>query len=147
LKINFKHITVLGLTMLILTSTIGVNFVTSLCMGCNSESKLIALTTPDLSECLCCEHQTDEAICCNLPLACAEENHETKSHFAKLLIDYMDSSQKVSLVLHTIVITTDTENQFESNIALSNNKLFQFNNLPPPKSGRNILSANCILRI
>lgn len=136
------------LMVLILFSTIGVNIISTFCDACTDEHVSMAIApSDDLTSCECCESGESAGQCCSIPSDNhGEQEHHTRSVFAKLVFDSPAAKQEVfdvetpvflvhfiTYLLHNETLATVTSDLFTHHQA-------------PPLSGRTILQLVCVLR-
>ena len=143
--IKIKNTVSLILMVVLLFSTIGVNIISSLCVGCQNENKSIALLAPEKTECQCCSHDAEATTCCHEGNTCTEEHHHTESKYAQLKIDLSDQGNKWELPIVPVVLVLLFSNLPIVNLYVSLIPSVS-DQIPPPESCRTILSLICILR-
>lgn len=148
MSLKAKNITAIYLMVLILFSTIGFNIISTFCAGCEIEHTTIALTHDEEKlDCACCTPESEQMSCCSMEDTHSEDHHQTKSKFAQLKFDSREAkSQEFKAEIPVIAL--------QIALVLFQAELIEFqstfditDNLPPPLSGRAILTQNCILRV
>jgi hypothetical protein len=145
MKKLFKHIVLVAMMLFILFSTIGINIISTLCIGCETEHTAIAISAPETTGCACCADSGSD-LCCSNDVHSEKEQHTTTSVFAKLKILLADQKNKsVKIIMPEIVLFIYASFiVFDS--AIQDLNLFEIGSHAPPLSGRLILALNCILR-
>jgi hypothetical protein len=142
---NVKIAVALSLMVIILFSTIGLNLITSLCIGCHSEHTFVVLSAPEQTSCFCCDHEAEATSCCDNHNSCSNEHHHTKSQFAQLKINTPEHGNKTTQALIVLIVLLLGPNYSASENTVQNNFIF-CDHSGPPKSGRALLAMNCVLR-
>lgn len=136
------------LMVLILFSTIGVNIITTFCDGCTDEHTTLAIVPlDDASGCECCEQGTPAQECCSIPDdRHAEQHHDTRSVFAKLLLDIPAAKDEVIDIEAPVFLLHFVTHILQASIQLPAKIDLLSQNQAPPLSGRTLLNLVCVLR-
>lgn len=129
-------------------ATIGVGIISTFCDGCDDEHINISywIDTDNMDTCSCCE--SNEMSCClqNKVDQHNQKTHQSQYKYAKLKIDIDEKKTNITVdLLPFILISVLTNHLFSNNILQQRFLLTNFN-IPPPKTGRTLLTLICILR-
>lgn len=142
---TFRNSLSLGLILLILLSTIGVNLVTTLCTTCHDHHAYLTLSSPDEPVCSCCIHHEGSSQSCSKACACSTHDHQSKGEYAHLKIALSQNGEQEKLISGPAVLSLFHNDSFHEPVLTYENRIIVlpsgFNN-----PGRMILAMNCILR-
>ncbi|MCF8357757.1 MAG: hypothetical protein K9H26_03290 [Prolixibacteraceae bacterium] len=145
MKKIFRYILSFFIILLMFFSTVGFNIISIICAGCEEEHTKVALATEIDSSCPCCE-LGDGTVCCIVDNEHQEEHHSTTSKLVRLVYDSPAAKSQAynfnvpfNLLLNYYIVLLD-EPVFPALFSRDTNMCL------PLKTGRVLLSLNCILR-
>jgi hypothetical protein len=148
MKMSYRHIVVLNLTLLILFSSIGFNIITTFCGGCDDQHTSVAIvSSASKSACSCCESTNAEFSCCAIPTPLEESKHHTTSKFAKLDFDATEVKANNIKLIQPVILLDFIFLLNSNSIDIPVHSFVRHQQFSPLEWGKSLLSLNCVLRL
>jgi len=148
MKLSYRYIVAINLTLLILFSGIGFNIITTFCGGCDDEHTSVAIvSTASDGACYCCDSANVEYSCCALPTPLEESKHHTTSQFAKLDFDSTEAKANSLKFIQPVILLTFIFLLNSNTIEMPVQSFVQHQQFSPLEWGKSLLSLICVLRL